>query len=78
VQEVLGIGKSRFFALLKTYRLDPEGFSVAYRRASPAKLSPQAEDAVKAALLRDKAIIRDPDLPISGYNYSAMRDRFDN
>jgi hypothetical protein len=77
VQELLDIGKSRFFALLKAYRLDPEGFSVAYRRASPAKLSLQAEDAVKAALLREKAIVEDPDLPISGYNYTAMRDRLE-
>jgi hypothetical protein len=77
VQELLGIGKSRFFALLKAYRQDPEGFGVAYRRASPAKLSPEAEDAVKAALLREKAIVHDPDLPISGYNYTAMRDRLE-
>ena len=51
VQELLGIGRSRFFALLKAYRQDPEGL-VAYRRASPARLSPEAEDAVKGALPR--------------------------
>lgn len=27
LQELLDIGKSRFFALLKTYRQDPEGFT---------------------------------------------------
>ena len=32
VQDLLGIGKSRFFARLKVYRQDPEGFSVAYQR----------------------------------------------
>ncbi len=31
LQELLGIGKSRFFALLKAYRQDPEGFTIAYR-----------------------------------------------
>ena len=75
VQGLLGIGKSHFFTLLKAYREDPEGFSVAYRRASPGRLSREAEEAVGTALLREKAIVEDPDLPISGYNYTAMRDR---
>ena len=75
LQELLGIGKSRFFALLKAYRQDPEGFTIAYRRSAPAKLSPEVEDAIKTALLREKAIVEDPDLPISSYNYTAIRDR---
>jgi hypothetical protein len=75
LQDLLSIGKSRFFALLKAYRQDPEGFTIAYRRSAPAKLSPEAEDAIKAALLREKAIVEDPDLPISSYNYTAIRDR---
>jgi hypothetical protein len=49
LQDLLGIGKSRFFALLKAYRQDPEGFTIAYRRAAPAKLSPEVEDAIKTA-----------------------------
>jgi hypothetical protein len=32
IQEMLGIGKTRFFSLLKEYRRDPEAFSVAYER----------------------------------------------
>ena len=77
LQDLLGIGKSRFFALLKAYRQDPEGFTIAYRRSAPAKLSPKAEDAIKAALLREKAIVEDPDLPISSFNYTAIRDRLE-
>jgi hypothetical protein len=77
VQELLGIGKSRFFAPLRAYRQEPEGFSVAYRRASPGRLCPEAEEVVRAALLREKAIVEDPDLPISGSNYTAMRDRLE-
>ncbi|MBC7231611.1 MAG: hypothetical protein H5T74_14635 [Actinobacteria bacterium] len=34
VEEILGIGKARFFSLLRDYRDDPEGFSVEYRRSS--------------------------------------------
>ncbi len=37
VQEMLGIGKTRFFALVKEYRTDPEGFSLAYERPTTAK-----------------------------------------
>jgi hypothetical protein len=75
LQELLGIGKSRFFALLKAYRQDPEGFSIAYQRATPAKLRPETEEALRAALLQEKTIVEDPDLPISSYNYAGIRDR---
>jgi len=34
VEEVLGIGRSRFFGLLKEYRHDPDRFSIAYQRES--------------------------------------------
>jgi hypothetical protein len=79
VQEMLEIGKTRFFALLKKYKQDPESFSAAYDRASPAKLTEKTEAAIRDALLKEKAIVEDPDLPISGYNYAAIRDRlYDN
>ena len=77
LQELLGVGRSRFFALLEAYRQDPEGFTVAYRRSAPAKLSPGVEAAIKTALLREKAIVQDPDLPISSYNYTAIQDRLE-
>jgi len=75
LQDLLDIGKSRFFALLKAYREDPEGFTTVYQRSAPAKLSPEAEAAIQAALVSEKAIVEDPDLPISSYNYTAIRDR---
>lgn len=75
IQKVLEIGKTRFFALLKVFREDPQNFTVAYHRRTPARLSPQAETRIEEALLKEKKIVEDPDLPISGYNYSAMRDR---
>ena len=77
LQELLGIGKSRFFALPEAYRQDPEGFTTTYRRSAPAKLSSEVEDAIKTALLREKAIVEDPDLPISSYNYTAIQDRLE-
>ena len=74
-QEMLGVGKTRFFALLKQYRQSNEKFSVRYARTSPPKISPEVENLIREALLREKEIVEDPDLPISDYNYSAIRDR---
>lgn len=75
IQEVLEIGKTRFFSLLKKYRQNPDEFSLKYQRSSPAKLSLKVEAEIKQALLEEKRIVEDPDLPISGYNYSAIKDR---
>jgi len=75
VQEMLGVGKTRFFALMKSYRQDPDSFSIAYERSTPARLSTEVEAEIEKALLEEKEIVHDPDLPISGYNYTALRDR---
>jgi len=75
VQEMLGVGKTRFFALMKSYRQDPDSFSIAYERSTPARLSAEVEAEIEKALLEEKEIVQDPDLPISGYNYTALRDR---
>jgi len=39
VEEMLGIGKTRFFAFLKTYHQDPNAFSSAYQRSTQGPLS---------------------------------------
>jgi ribosomal protein S17 len=75
VEEMLGIGKTRFFALLKTYRQDPGAFSIEYHRATQGRLSEEAESQIKRELLREKALIDDKDLPIHDYNYAALVDR---
>lgn len=77
IQEMLDIGKTRFFALLKEYRQAPEAFSVAYKRSATGRLSPAAEAEIERELLREKGIVEDKRLPISGYNYSALRDRLE-
>jgi transposase len=75
IQEMLGIGKTRFFTLLKEYREVPESFSVAYERPTPGRLLAAVEVEIERELLREKVIVEDKRLPISGYNYSALRDR---
>jgi hypothetical protein len=75
IEEILEVGKTRFFALLKAYRQNPEEFSITYIRTGSPKLSDQVETEIEQELLREKALIQDPRLPINEYNYSALRDR---
>lgn len=75
VEEELDIGKTRFFALLKRYRKDPMAFSVSYHRFTPSKLPDQISIAIEQGLLFEKELIRNPDIPLTTYNYSALRDR---
>lgn len=75
VESMLEIGKTRFFALLKAYRQDPQAFCIASQRVTQSRLSDQTETEIKQELLRDKALIDDKELPIHDYNYSALADR---
>ena len=75
VEEMLNIGKTHFFALLKEYQRSPATFSITYERDTPARLSTSVEAAIEKELLREKALVEDPQLPISDYNYSALRAR---
>ena len=58
VQEMLRIGKSQLFVLLKRYRQDPESFSVSYKRATPPRLSVTDEAEIERALLQEQAFCR--------------------
>jgi hypothetical protein len=75
IEEVLGLGKTRFFALLKAYRQAPEGFSIDYERRTPGRLSEEMEKQIAQELKCEKQLVEDPRLPISSYNYTALRDR---
>ena len=75
VEEIMQIKKTRFFRLLQEYRQAPETFTVTYERTTSPRLSADAEAAITTELLQEKVLVEDPDLPISSYNYSAMRDR---
>jgi hypothetical protein len=75
IEETLGIGKSRFFDILARYRRDKNKFSVVYHRESPNRLPVRIDGEIEKELKLDKALVDDPSLPISGYNYSAIRDR---
>jgi ribosomal protein S13 len=75
IQEVLGLGKTRFFALLKAYKKGLDDFQIHYQRTTRARLSEEAEAGIAEALKREKMLVEDPRLPITSYNYTALRDR---
>ena len=75
IEQTLGISKSTFFVLVREYRCNPDGFSLAYQRASPTRLSASTEEKIVKELLLDKSLIDDSSLPITTYNYSAIKDR---
>jgi len=75
IVEILGISKTRFFALLKQYRLNPDELSLVYRRETPTRLPARIEKEVERELMLEKNLIDDSTLPITTYNYSAIRDR---
>ena len=76
IQEILGIGKTRFFALVKKYRKDPDSFSIEYKRKKASrKISKEIEDSIMKELEIDKRLIADPEVPLRSYNYSYIKDR---
>jgi len=75
VEEVLAVGKTRFFALLKIYRHSRQTFSIEYKRTTHRRISAAAEKQIAQELVREKQLVEDPRLPITSYNYSALRDR---
>jgi hypothetical protein len=75
VEETLGISKTRFFALCKQYRNDPDRFDLTYQRTTHNKLPASTEKEIERELMLDKRLIKDPTLPINTYNYSAIKDR---
>ena len=75
LQAALGIGKTHFFALLGECRRDPSSFSIAYSRVSRCRLAPEVEAAIAHPLMPERELVDHARLPISDYNYSALRDR---
>jgi len=75
IEETLGISRPTFFLLLKEYRHNPDEFSLAYHRETPTRIPAWVEKEIETALMLEKGLIEDPSLPISSYNYSAIRDR---
>jgi len=75
IQEVLGIGKTRFFALVKAYRHDSHTFSLQYTRDTTTRTIPRTvEDNILKELHVEKQMIENPHVPLKRYNYSYIKD----
>ncbi len=75
IEEILGISKTRFFALAREYRQNPDEFSISYDRVTRSRLPASVERDIERELMLEKGLIEDPSLPIASYNYSAIKDR---
>lgn len=74
--ENLGLKRSRFFLLLKTYHNQPDTFSIVppKRENAHIKIAHRAETLIVQELNKEKQLIENRDMPVTSYNYSAVRD----
>lgn len=57
IQQILGIGKTRFFALVKEYRKNPVSFSVQYNRKIKTRgISKKIEKNILKELAKDEKL----------------------
>lgn len=76
LQEILGINKTRFFALVKAYCDNPLQFSIQYVRKGKTRAIPEAvEINILKELSIEKKLIGDKNVPLRSYNYSYIKDR---
>jgi len=75
IQEILDIKKTRFFALVKRLKDDPENFSILYSRRIPTRGIPkEIERNIVKELKMEKDLIENKGIPIKYYNYSYIKD----
>ncbi len=76
ILEILKIRRSRFFELLRQYRKDSDNFSVEYTRNSATRrIREEVEKNIISELEKEKKLIEDKSIVITGYNYSYVRDQ---
>ena len=74
IQEVLRIGKTRLFALIKAYQQNPDTFSLQYQRQGRS-IDPDIEKNIFKELTIEKKLIQNPKVPLHSYNYSYIQKR---
>ena len=78
LQDILGINKTRFFALVKAYRDSPSEFSIRYVRKGKTRAIPKAvEGNILKELAIEKKLIDDKEVPLRSYNYSYIKDHLE-
>ena len=75
IQQILGISTTRFLALIKLYRRNPDKFSVQYiRYAKTRAICESIEENIIKELSIEKELIEDENVPLKSYNYSYIKD----
>lgn len=78
IQEILGINKTRFFALIKAHRDNPSQFSIQYvRKVKTREIPKEIENNILKELSIEKKLIEDKNVPLRSYNYSYIKDRLE-
>ena len=74
IQQMLKIGKTRFFALVQAYRDNPQEFSIQYvRQAKTRGIDPAIEKNILKELKSTKSLIDDKSIPLWSYNYNFIK-----
>lgn len=72
---LLKIRRRQFFKLLKSYRENPNDFSLDYKRTiPPRKIDPKSETKILWELKKETEIIRSNSNPVKFYNYSYLKE----
>lgn len=75
VLQQLKCTKGRFYQILRKHRKDPKNFTIAYARNKPNyRLLKKVDRVIREELQKDRELIGDKEVPISCYNYAAVRD----
>ena len=79
IEDILGIKSRRFCELVKSYKDNPDTFTVKYKRKKPTrKINKKTEESMLAELKIEKDLIDSEDNPIRNYNYSYIKDRLES
>lgn len=74
--EILGIKRRGFYKLLREYRVNPDTFTIQYRRkAGTRRISEEVEKNIINELKEEKKLIEDKEIPIVSYNYNYLKDQ---
>jgi len=71
----LKIRRRQFFKLLKSYRHNPNDFSLDYKRTNtPRKIHAKSETKIMLELKKEAKIIESESNPVKFYNYSYLKE----
>ncbi len=72
----LGIKRRKFFILVKSYKNNPDTFSIQHKGTSHNKISIECEKVILDELKKEKELIIDnKEIPTKNYNYTYLRDQ---